>query len=90
MSACQTEGCENEGVEFEVIEPGLSMVCGVCGKWIIPPVDDEPIPVAEIMRQAAYRQEADPLFFKWQRGEATEQEWLDKVQEIRDRYPDET
>ena len=38
-------------------------------------------------RQAAYTQEADPLFFKYQRGEATEQEWLDKVAEIRIRYP---
>jgi len=38
-------------------------------------------------RAEAYRQEADPLFFKVQRGEATEQEWLDKVQQIRERYP---
>ena len=39
-------------------------------------------------RQAAYQQEADPLFFKWQRGEATEQEWLDKIAEIKTRFPD--
>lgn len=38
-------------------------------------------------RAAAYRAEADPLFFKWQRGEATEQEWLDKIEEIKLRYP---
>lgn len=37
-------------------------------------------------RQLAYQVEADPLFFKYQRGEATEQEWLDKVAEIKDRY----
>jgi hypothetical protein len=30
--------------------------------------------------------EADPLFFKWQRGEATKQEWLDKVEEIESRH----
>lgn len=41
----------------------------------------------EFLRHVAYREEADPIFFKWQRGEATEQEWLDKVQEIRERYP---
>ena len=41
----------------------------------------------EAQRQAAYTQEADPLFFKYQRGEATEQEWLDKIEEIRERYP---
>jgi hypothetical protein len=39
-------------------------------------------------RRAAYTAEADPLFFKAQRGEATEQEWLDKIAEIRARYPE--
>jgi hypothetical protein len=38
-------------------------------------------------RKAAYTAEADPLFFKWQAGEATEADWLAKRQEIRDRYP---
>jgi hypothetical protein len=42
---------------------------------------------AETSRAAAYTTEADPLFFKYQRGEATEQEWLDKIEEIRARYP---
>lgn len=41
----------------------------------------------QVMRQSAYRDEADPLFFQWQAGEATEAEWLAKRQEIRDRYP---
>jgi len=44
---------------------------------------------AEANRAEAYRNESDPLFFKWQRGEATEQEWLDKVEEIKLRYPKE-
>jgi hypothetical protein len=38
-------------------------------------------------RRYAYQTEADPLFFKWQRGEATQQEWLDKVSEIKQQYP---
>jgi hypothetical protein len=41
----------------------------------------------EAKRQAAYIAESDPLFFKWQRGEATEQAWKDKVAEIKARYP---
>lgn len=41
----------------------------------------------EAARQAAYVAEADPLFFKWQAGEATEAEWKAKRQEIRDRFP---
>jgi hypothetical protein len=43
--------------------------------------------VAEADRQYAYVQEADPLFFKWQAGEATQEEWLAKREEIRLRYP---
>lgn len=43
---------------------------------------------AEAQRAEAYRTESDPLFFKWQRGAATEQEWLDAVAAIKARYPD--
>lgn len=42
---------------------------------------------AKEARAAAYREESDPLFFKAQRGEATIQEWQDKVAEIRARFP---
>lgn len=42
---------------------------------------------AEENRRIAYAIEADPLYFGWQRGENTEQAWLDKVAEIRARYP---
>jgi hypothetical protein len=38
-------------------------------------------------RKAAYIAESDPLFFKAQRGEVTQQEWLDKIAEIKARYP---
>ena len=38
-------------------------------------------------RAAAYAAEADPLFFYWQAGEGTEEAWLEKRAEIRDRYP---
>lgn len=41
----------------------------------------------EQLRAGAYRSESDPIFFKWQRGEATEQQWLAKVAEIKTRYP---
>ena len=42
---------------------------------------------AERNRKAAYIAEADPLFFKAQRGEATMEEWQAKVQEIKNRWP---
>lgn len=42
---------------------------------------------AERNRASAYRLEADPLFFKAQRGEATTDEWTAKVAEIKARFP---
>lgn len=63
--------------------------------WIISDATAEEIAQrkAELNEQAtqdrlqAYREEADPLFFKWQRGEASQQEWMDKVAEIKQRFP---
>ena len=46
-----------------------------------------PNKIAKENRASAYKLEADPLFFKAQRGEATQQEWLDKIAEIQARYP---
>lgn len=45
---------------------------------------------AQNNRRNAYQLEADPIFFKWQRNEATEETWLQKVQEIKSRFPDPT
>ena len=42
----------------------------------------------DAQRQLAYAAESDPLFFQWQRGETTEQAWLDKIAEIQARFPD--
>lgn len=39
-------------------------------------------------RHAAYAEEADPLFFKAQRGEASMQDWQAKVDEIKARFPE--
>jgi hypothetical protein len=63
--------------------------------WIVIALTDEEIAkqqadhVAQVdaQRSKAYRNESDPLFFMSQRGEATHQEWLDKVAEIKARYP---
>ena len=38
-------------------------------------------------REAAYTVESDPIYFLSQRGEATQQEWLDKIAEIKARFP---
>jgi hypothetical protein len=41
----------------------------------------------ENARKAAYANESDPIFFEYQRGDKTEQEWLDAVQAIKDAHP---
>lgn len=52
------------------------------------PADPAPTPDYSALRSQAYRDESDPLYFKSQRGEATHQEWLDKVDEIKARWPE--
>ncbi len=49
-------------------------------------LDQMAIPEEVLAERQAYRDESDPLFFKWQRGEATQEEWLAKVAEIKERY----
>jgi len=38
-------------------------------------------------RQVEYTTISDPIFFQWQRGSKTEQEWIDEVNAIKARYP---
>lgn len=37
----------------------------------------------EAARLTAYEQQSDPLFFKWQRGDATEAEWREAVAKVK-------
>jgi hypothetical protein len=41
----------------------------------------------ENARRNAYTAESDPLFFKYQRGEIEKEVWVNKVDEIKSRYP---
>ncbi len=55
--------------------------------WIVTNKPAEEVSaIQESNRKQAYIDESDPLFFKWQRGEATEQEWIDKVNQIKQRW----
>ena len=54
---------------------------------VVPPAEQLTTEQITALRAAAYRDEADPLYFKAQRGEATMEEWLAKVEEIKARYP---
>jgi hypothetical protein len=39
------------------------------------------------LREAAYKLTSDPIFFQYQRGDKTEQEWLDAVNAIKTQLP---
>ena len=39
------------------------------------------------LRQIAYIEQSDPIFMQWQRGTATKDEWIAKVDEIKQMYP---
>jgi hypothetical protein len=41
----------------------------------------------EADRQGAYRATADPIFFEFQRGDMTEQDWLDAVEAVKVDHP---
>ena len=51
------------------------------------PTDPPPAPDHAALRRAAYAAESDPIFFMAARGEATQQQWLDKIAEIKARWP---
>jgi hypothetical protein len=41
----------------------------------------------EQARQSEYQATTDPMFFEFQRGDVTEQAWLDAVQAVKDANP---
>ena len=58
------------------------MIIKIDAAKLIPTLEQQ-----QAARAEAYRNEADPLFFKAQRGEATLEEWQAKVAEIKVRFP---
>lgn len=55
-------------------------------EWVAGAYDRE-IEAIRQMRLQAYELTADPLFFKWQAGEGTEQEWKDARAAVVEAYP---
>ena len=79
------DDCESLGKE--IYAKAIAGEYGPVAPYVEPPVTPPTPEQTETMRKAAYQAEADPLFFKYQRGEAPREEWLAKVDEIRARYP---
>jgi chorismate mutase len=42
---------------------------------------------AEELRRQGYQTISDPVYFQWQRGEKTEQDYLDAVAQVKKDYP---
>lgn len=79
-----------EHAETEVVEDAgyLQLADGTWGQaWRVRTMTEQELEQLaqqnDDQRRRAYEREADPLFFKWQRGEATKEEWLAKVAEIK-------
>lgn len=51
-----------------------------------PPTPEQIAEGKRLDKQYAYQSESDPIFFKAQRGEATTEDWLAKVEEINQRF----
>lgn len=68
---------------------GKRIVSDAAGRPVLadpPPPAPPTVEELRAMRAAAYRDEADPLFFKAARGEASMEDWEAKVAEIRERF----
>lgn len=53
-----------------------------------PAVDyNNQVAAVEDARRADYEATSDPLFFEWQRGDGTEQAWLDAVNAVKTAHP---
>jgi hypothetical protein len=82
----------NDGTPNEQITD-INQFSGIVDQWysITPDVEEPETPEQALerirqQRKTDYENESDPLYFKAQRGEATMEEWLAKVEEIKQRY----
>ena len=78
---------ERNGLTGETVETVLTGAEADAWRAQFEIPDEEKREAARSGRAAAYATEADPLFFKAQRGEATTDEWIAKVAEIKARFP---
>jgi len=59
----------------------------VDGAFVAPPVPPKTRAEVEAERRIAYRAEADPVFFEYQRGDKTKAEWLKAVKAVKKAHP---
>jgi hypothetical protein len=74
---------DNISVPSDYIEISMQDVAEINAAKVAKPTADQ----VRLTRAGAFAAEADPLFFKYQAGEVTKEEWIAKREEIRARYP---
>lgn len=80
------------GFDKNVAEGQPELVNGVWKQvWVVSDIGADGIAYFNAQqkrcRETAYATESDPIFFMSQRGEATQEEWLAKIAEIKARFP---
>lgn len=75
---------EHNTADVLVVDPKTKTVS--LDQTVLDKKAQQEIELQDAKKRKAYQEEADPLFFKWQRGEAKEQDWLDKIAEIDARF----
>jgi hypothetical protein len=76
-----------DGAEFQTTVTGVVTLSEVSDDYEIPSQIQGFNDQQSKLRAKAYPIDSDPMFFEWQRGTKTEQEWLDAVNAIKARYP---
>ena len=71
---------------YAALDRGAQLRASGASYTVVEPPELDVAAIRESEKRLAYAQESDPLFFKWQRGESTQQEWLDKINEIKARF----
>jgi hypothetical protein len=79
----ESDGIVWTGVDPDRVYPDMAPILAEYNKLMA----DEPRKQVEAQRLAAYAKTSDPLFFQFQRGDATEQEWLDAVEAVKAQFP---
>jgi hypothetical protein len=78
-----------EAVEVTGLDPmpGIGTGWTYNGEWVAPvppPLTREEV---EAIRLMEYQRTADPLYFKWQAGSGTQEEWVAARQAVKDAHP---
>jgi hypothetical protein len=79
----EPDGIVWTGVDPDRVYPDMKPIMAEYDRLLA----DEPRRQVEAQRLSAYEQTSDPIFFQYQRGDATEQDWLDAVQAVKDNHP---